>query len=155
MADRFEKERKFAALKAEKGELAERTKEINGELETLQEEILEAWAADGVRGVPLADATLSMRRAGFIKLEIKGSKATDEEKAAICQALKDAGFGEYVTEGYNSRSVSSLAKEEHWDRELPPELVGKLKFEPKYEISVTKKKPKADEAPEQLADAPA
>jgi hypothetical protein len=150
LADRFEKERRFAALKAEKDGLKEREKEINKELRELEEQILEDWAAESVTGVPLTDVSLSLRRAGFIKLNIAGDRATPEEKAAICQALKDAGYGEYVSEGYNSRSVSTLAKDEHWDRELPPELEGKLTFEPKYEIQVRKKSKKKDDAGEQL-----
>lgn len=152
--DRFERERKFAALKAEKSDIERRKKEINGELAKLQEEILGSWAEEGVRGVPLDTATLSMRRAGFIKLNIVGDRATPEEKAAICQALKDAGYDEYVAEGFNSRSVSTLAKDEHWDQDLPPELEGKLTFEPSYEICVEKKKTEEAEAPEQLAPQP-
>lgn len=154
MADRFEKERKIAALTFEKRQIAERAKEINGELEKLEDEVLEQWAAESVKGVPLTNAVLSMRREGFVKIvlpEGDGDEGKATRKAVICGALKAAGYGEYVTEGYNSKSVSSLAKEEHWDRDLPPELEGVLLFEPKYKIVVKAKKAKEQEAPEQLA----
>lgn len=155
MADRFEDERKLAALTFEKRQIKDREKEINKEIAELEEKILERWEMEGLRGAPLADATLSMRKDGYIKLVTAGDRATPAEKAAVGQALKDAGYGHLVTEGFNSRSVSSVAKEERWDKSLPPELEGKIKYEPGYKIVVTEKKQDTDDdgAPEELAPA--
>lgn len=166
--DRFADERKLAELTREKREISKREKEINGKIRELEIKLKARWEQESCRGVPLSgiaptlveteppvDATLSLEKQGFIKIVAPGADGNDESKAqvkaAICQALKDLNFGEYVTEGYNSRSVSSLAKEDHWDRDMPPELEGLIAFEPSYKIKVSLKKPKTEEAPESLA----
>lgn len=154
MSDRFEDERKLAALTFEKRDLKKREKEINGEIRDLEERILERWEAEAVTGVPLTNATLSMRKDGYVQIVAEGDDPTPEEKAAICEALIAAGYPEYVTTGFNSRSVSSLAKEERWDKNLPPELEGKLKYDPPWKIVVRAKKPKEDDAAEDLAESP-
>lgn len=150
--DRFEDERKFAALTEEKRGLAKREKKINGELREIEERIKERWEAEGTRKIPLSNGTLSLRKEGYIKIERDhDGDPTPEEKAAVAQALKEAGYDSYVTEGFNSRSVSKLAREEHWDRDLPPELEGKIKFEPEYKIRFEKpRKKNKDAEPEQL-----
>jgi hypothetical protein len=149
--DRFKDEREFADLTLEKRGIKEREKEINKQLAELQERILDRWEEEGCRGVPFDDVTLGMRRGGFVKVIREGEDATPEEKAAVCQALKEAGYDEYVSEGFNYQSVTSLAKEERWDLHMPPELEGKLSFEPKFEISVRKKPTKTEDAPDELA----
>jgi hypothetical protein len=152
--DRFEEERRFAALTKEKRANAARDKEINAELAELQEKILERWGAEGLRGVPLTDAKLELRREGWIKVKATGERATDAEKRAAIEALKAAGHEDLVSEGYNSRSVSSVAREEHWDRDMPPELEEHFTFEPEYKIIVKEVKPKAEDgAPDQLQSA--
>lgn len=153
--DRFPDERKFADLTLEKRKISAREREINAELRELEERILERWEAEGLRGVPLTSGRLSLRKEGFVRVARAGDEATTEEKAAAAEALKAAGYERYVTEGFNSRSVSKLAREEHWDRDLPPELEGKLTFEPEYKVRFEKpRKDKDAEEPEQLAAAP-
>ena len=152
MSDRFEDERKLVALTFEKRDIKKREKEINGEIRDLEARILERWEAEALTGVPLTNATLSMRKDGYVRIVSEGDDPTAEEKAAICEALIAAGYPEYVTTGFNSRSVSSLAKEERWDKSLPPELEGKLKYDPPWKIVVRAKKPKEDDTAEDLAE---
>lgn len=154
MSDRFEDERKLIDLTFEKRGIKAREKEINKEIAELEERIKERWAAEGTGSLnSLPNADLSLRREGFVKLvgEADSDEAKAARKAAVCEALKAAGYEGYVTEGYNSRSLSSLAKDEHWDRDLPPDLEGLLTFETEHKIVVSKKRKKTtDGQPDQL-----
>lgn len=148
-----EKERKFVDLTFEKRDISAREKEINSELRQLNDEIRDQWEEQQKTSSGLVDANLHLKKEGFVKVVREGDKATAEEKQRACDALVAAGHEEYVERGFNSQSVSSLAREEHWDQELPEELKGALTFEPEWKLSVRKKTPKKVDGPESLGAA--
>lgn len=140
--DRFAKERRYKDLSLEKKAKAKRIKEIGAEMETLGAKLLEQWEVEGVKNLPLDGQLLYLQKDGYVKLKQRDPEGSDEHnaevKAAAIAALKSAGYELYVKEDYNSKTVSSLAREEHWDVEMPPELEEHFDFDPHYKIAVKK-----------------
>lgn len=149
-----EREREFADLGIEKKANAARAKEINARMRELMPLILQHWEAISKTGSKFSDATLFMKKSGYIKIISKGEKATDEEKAAVGEALIAAGYDSLVKPSFNSRSVSSVAKEEHWDQQLPEELKGLLQFDTDYVVEVRQVKQDEPDEEEKLDPVP-
>ena len=148
-----EKERKFVDLTFEKRDISAREKKINAELRDLNEDIRDTWEAEGKTSSGLVDANLHLKKEGFVKVVRQGEKPTAEEKQRACDALIAAGHPEFVERGFNSQSVSALAREQHWDQDLPEELKGAISFEPEWKLSVRKKSSKKMDGPESLDSA--
>lgn len=140
--DRFAKEREYLALHNEKKANEARNKEINKDLEKLNEEIREAWAADGLKNCPLDGQLLFLKKEGWVKVVGLGEEENEERKAEIkaraIAALKESGYEAFVAEAYNSQSISAVAREEHWDKEMPEGLEEIFEFEPDYKVAVKK-----------------
>jgi hypothetical protein len=140
--DRFAKERKYLRLHNEKKANEKRNKEINGELADLNEDLREAWAEEGVKNIPLDGQLLYLKKEGWVKVKGLGDESDDARKAEIkaraIEALKECNYGDYISETYNSQSISSLAREEHWDMNMPEGLEEIFEFEPDYKVAVKK-----------------
>jgi uncharacterized protein YxeA len=145
-----EDEAKFVANHFEKKRIKEREKEINAEQAEITERVREAWEEQGKTSSGLTTATLYLKKEGFVKVAREGENATAAEKQRACDALVAADLGEFVERGFNSRSVSTVAREQHWDQELPPELEGALTFDPEWKLAVRKKDSKKAESAETL-----
>lgn len=94
-------------------------------ISTFQDNVLEKWTSNG--------RTLSLRRELWA-----GHK--EDQKENLLEALKTAGLGEYVSEGYNVMSLSAFVREADPDKQLTPEeIVASLPAEIQPFIKVSEK----------------
>lgn len=95
---------RFVELWGRKRQLREELKETDAELRQLDEAIREnVMAPLGLLSLRRPEGTLSIRR------DVRASGGGDRAKAT--EALKRAGYAEYVSENFNSQSVSALVRE--------------------------------------------
>ena len=94
--------------------------DIKEKMSVLEEVILENFATEGVESFKMEGFNVSPQTLTFAVI-------VDGDKERAYQALKDTGYGSYVTETCNARSlstlVSDLIKE---DGKLPDEFNGAI-----------------------------
>lgn len=82
-------------------------KELEAEKQRLSQLIVDEFSAEGTQSQKIQSSfglvTIHLRR------ELWAGHKSD--KQGLCDALKECGYGNYVTEGYNVQSVTALAKE--------------------------------------------
>lgn len=113
--------RYWAELEHEKRALEDKLKEVKARQAQIEERVQEVFAETGMQNVRIAGLTVYLER----KLWAKREEGVTMEEA--CAALKEAGLGDLVTEGYNSHTLSAYLRElERTNQPLPPELEGKI-----------------------------
>lgn len=97
-------------------------KKIGVGLEALQNAIIEEMVEEGAQNFKHAATgkTLYLSRKVWARIAREGKDATDAEKAAAMEALREAGLGDYVAENFNVNSLSAHFREE-WDKRLQAE----------------------------------
>lgn len=111
----------FVALKMFKAQLDQAAKRVKEAIDPRERLLLDEFIAEGAR---------SKRHAASGKLTYISrriwARARGGDKAAACIALRDAGLGDYVEEGFNTNSLSAyfreLAKSLEDDTDMPPAL---------------------------------
>lgn len=111
----------FVALEHERREHEERLKIIGERLTKLQEPLLNHFADAGMQNASVSGLTV------YVRMDRYCSKRGDASTDQVCAALKAAGCGYMVADGYNAQSLKSKVKE--WidaEAEVPPELASLL-----------------------------
>lgn len=107
--------KKFTELDAKKAELEIELARIKKEMEAIAPAIMESMASEGVANIKINDRTV------FTKLTIF---AQISSKADAIKALKEAGMEDFITEGYNTNSISAFVRELTKNDEELPEAFG-------------------------------
>jgi len=103
------------------------------EAAALETELLEAFAEAGVPRLTIDGRTVYVHRQLWAKRE------EGVDMAQACKALVSAGFDQFVSESYNSNTLSAWMREmEKSDTPLPPELDGVLTSTEKFSLRSTK-----------------
>ena len=132
--------REYGRLTLRKRQIESEKSDINKRLAALQPKILADFEREGVPRQPIAGiGTVSLKRAGWVRyVREDGEEITEEHKRRVLQALKDAGLGEYVKEGFNSQSLSAYFRDlVREGGDPPPELDGLLEFDEYFELAFT------------------
>lgn len=95
----------YVELNRRKRELEAEVNLLKKQIAPIEAELLDEYAAEGVRSKGTQDgATVYLTRKIW-------ARATDLGKPAACAALKRAGLGDYVEEGFNTNSLSAYFRE--------------------------------------------
>lgn len=87
----------------------------------LQDELLEQFAEEGVRKISVDGVTTYLHRVLWAKVEEGASREQ------VVEGLKACGFGQFVSETYNTQTVSAWLRDLEREKEpLPEELQGVL-----------------------------
>lgn len=140
----------FASLSERKKFLEAQVKEINTRLAEINEQLIEMFAEDGIQRITVQAGTDEygnpLKRTVYISrmLWLGYADAEDGNKAKAKQnlidALKRAGYGEFISEGFNSNSVSTIVRELDPDNNTPLEILqAKLPQEIRPYAKVTEK----------------
>jgi len=100
----FSKIREFAELTERSKELDDEQKSIKARLDELEPVILNQMADEGLQNVRINNRTYYIRR------DLYTGPAEGFDKPSVTLALKEAGLGEYVSETYNSNSLSAYVR---------------------------------------------
>lgn len=111
----------FVALEHERREHEDRLKVIAERLGKLSEPLLNHFADSGIQNANVNGLTVFVRVDRYVS---KKSEATTDQ---VCEALREAGLGYMVSDGYNAASLKSKVREwEEAGAEVPPELAALL-----------------------------
>lgn len=97
--------RGYVSLSKEAETLTAQLDEITRQMSEKEPVLREQFAMAGVQRTTLDGRTVYMHRSTYAGL------APDIDKAQAIEALKKAGYTQYVSEGYNSNSLSALLRE--------------------------------------------
>lgn len=78
--------------------------DIKARMTVLEEAILENFASEGIDAFKINGSTVSPQKYIFAVI-------VDNDKERAYSALRNAGFGHYITETCNSKSLSSLVSD--------------------------------------------
>lgn len=124
---------RYAELRQQAKALEAEAEALKAEADLLETELLEEFAEAGVPRMTINGRTVYVHRQLWAKRE------ADVDMAQACKALIDAGVGQFVTESYNSQTLSAWMRDlEKADTPLPPELDGILTSTEKFSLRTTK-----------------
>jgi len=126
---------KLKKLKEIKADLAEQTKDNNGEIEKTEIELAK---------IMTDTETQSFNRAGtlfYLNTKLYASAIADQ-KVELFEALKTEGFGSMITETINANSLAAFVREQMEENEdaLPDWLEGKINVFDKVSVGLRKSK---------------
>lgn len=126
----------FVSLEYKKRALEAELKMVEAKQGQAKTVILKKFQEAGISSITAQGMTVYLHRQTWAGLE------EGKDKAAGCAALRAAGLGDLVTDGYNSQSVSSRLREFEDDDTgevaFPPELAGVWKLNPTFDIRARK-----------------
>jgi len=139
----------FKLLQLRKKELEAKQAEVADLIYTCEEAIFAEWEAEGVATVKLDTGETVYTHSQYWakaapKLDKKGNPITDKDgnelyysKEDIIKALRASGFGDLISEGYNSNSLSGVIRELKKNKEDIPEPLAKvITAEPTYSVRI-------------------
>lgn len=100
--------REFARLTARKRELEEQVTAINSEIRGIEGPLLTNMVNEGVESLPVSHD--KGKSTVYVHSQIWAKPKASRDAAAA--ALKEAGLGEFVVEGFNTNTVSAFVREE-------------------------------------------
>lgn len=125
--------RLYAGLDQRRLTLQREIKEIEGQLRPLEEAILEEMAQEGV-----PQAKVDVPGMGLVTVHLQRliwARCVDEDWERACEALKDAGLGEFVQRRYNTTSFSAYLRElDRAGEPLPEALIGAIDMEARLSV---------------------
>lgn len=121
----FAKLKRFAALTEQCKDMEDKLKAAKAEMDALEPDIIEEMADAGLQNAKINGRTYYIRRSLY------AGPAEGFDKVGVALALKQAGLHDYVTETYNSSSLSAYVRsvvKEHEDGEAldPGQIVSLL-----------------------------
>jgi hypothetical protein len=133
----------YAQLTTEKRDLKARLEEVEDELKMLESTLLSYLGQEGYEMVRVAGFTFSPKRDPWVR-PLEGIT-----RQRVCDALKESGLGEFVTENYSTRTLTKYVREleEHYQLVnvtdpratlalLPAPLEGVLEIRPGFSLQV-------------------
>lgn len=119
---------RFVTLSSEEKRLKEELEEIKKEKAKLEPFLLEAMAESSIGSMKILDKTIYIDRRLWAKYEDRGK---------AIEALKKAGYSSYVTETFNSNSLSALIREFEANGEgFPKEFDGAITKNEVFKLKV-------------------
>jgi len=137
--------RAYASLTTEKRDLNERLSEVEQELKALEPQLLAYMGEGGYQLVKILGYTISPHREPWVYPRQGITRDT------VCRALKACGLAHYVSENFNTRSLTKYVRdleEQHQlliDAEdamrelLPEELIKVIEVKPTYRIQALRR----------------
>lgn len=145
----LEKAKTYAYLDAKKKDLENRLNAVKKELSELEASLLDEMAEEGVPSLKVKvkndDGTESTRTV-YQRRELWAGYADGYEKQDLCEALKQAGLDDMVTETFNTNTLSAYVREfndgdkdtEEIIKNLPENIQPYIKVSEKYKVRTTK-----------------
>lgn len=124
----------YRDLRAEQDRLGAESAGVKERADEIERELLAEYAEEGLQNVKTDDgATVFLRR------EVWAAREDGIETPDIIDALKASGLDHYVSETFNTRSLSSYLRDlEKNEEEMPLPLQGVVKPVEKYAIRIRK-----------------
>jgi len=140
----------YTELIKEKRELEDRLNDIGSQIKTLEPGLLAFLSASGFELVRVNGFTLSPHRDPWVKVRLGCTRSM------VCEALKASDLGQYVSEQFNTKSLTKYVHDleialqidadsngadgrptvlEH----LPPELARVINIEPSFRLQARKR----------------
>ena len=131
MASIGELGRKFETLVRERKQVDKTSEDLKKQIDSLEQELIEAMADEGLQGLPLESGMTLYRRTDKFYGVAEGFAKKD-----LCEALANhPDTMDLVEVNFNSNSLRARLKEmESLGREIPAEIMEKLKVIEKYRI---------------------
>jgi len=126
---------KFVELETRRRELKDQLKAVEAEQEVVREQLLAEFERAGVSSLSAGPYTVYLHRQLWAVPEDR-----DYEKA--CQALREAGLGDFVHERFNVHQLSAYFRElanETGEVELPAPLQGVIRVEERVDLRARKR----------------
>lgn len=128
----MDKVRRYVALKKRADELDAELKDVKNRMAELEPEVETFFMDNGIQKQSVDGRTV------YIATEVWASAGGD--KQAACDALKESGLGEYVSDNFNSQSLSAWVREQYkeWQAENPLGTIEEFKatLHPKMQESI-------------------
>jgi len=129
----FESVKEFTELEKEKKKLEYELEKVKKRIATISPAIMDQFADNGIKNLNIHGRTVFIER----KIWAKISETKTKEEAI--EAIKDAGFGILVSEGYNSHQLSSLLREFDKDgKEFPEQFKGVIEASEVFKLKSRK-----------------
>lgn len=129
--------KRFVELSEKKSDLGDDLKAVTTEMDEIEERLKDAFQEESIQSVRIDGHTVYLRRELWAGAPKNDAGDTDTERA--CEALRRAGVGHFVKEGFNSMTVSAWVRE--FDQDpitkmpiLPPELGDDLRVTERYGV---------------------
>jgi len=135
----------FVKLTAEKKRVGAELKEINEELDKLQEPLIEGMLSGGLQKITTrGGATVYVAREVSVALVAPDGMTPDEARLACVKLLEQLGHERVIT--YNHQAVAAIVRElagDDEDLEVPAPLGRYLRAEPRFRVKATGVQPAA------------
>lgn len=120
--------KRWMALKDWRDELNQKMREVEADMTSLEAQILDGMAEEGIDSIKINGKNLHIRRRIF---------ASVHDKELAVEALKEAGYGDLVKEGFNTNQLSALLNEfENEGKPLPECFNGVIEPFEKFTLGV-------------------
>lgn len=124
--------RRYVALTRRKRTIKAEEKEINQQLEKLEQQLLAQFEHSGLDATRLDGHTVYLQRQIF-------ANARDGDQQRAVEALHAVGLDDYVRERFNPQQISAYVREqEELGNELPDPLKDALTIHEKFTLRVRK-----------------
>jgi len=129
--------KKFTQLTEEKKALKQKLRDIQVELDALENQIEEHFVESGVSSMKVGGRTVYLRKQLFVSPNAMEGESPEDAKRRACRALQTSGLGWLVSEGYNSNTLRAVIREMQEDgHEFPLTLTDALKITERYRVGV-------------------
>jgi hypothetical protein len=124
---------RLVELTLKKRDLEAQAKEVSSEIAELEESLLDSFGEAGVSSIKTATGTVSLTRQLWATC-----KNGDYDHA--CEALRQAGMGEFVQPRFNSSTLSAYFRElDRENKPIPAVLEGAIDVAERFSLRVTKR----------------
>ena len=131
--------KKFVELTKRKKDIRQELSFVQEELDILEKQIEEMFIEEGVPSMKLGKTNVYLRTQMFVSPKRREDidETTDDAKARACQALRAAGLGWLVAEGFNANTLRSALKEmKEEDGCLPHEIEAAFNITERFRVGV-------------------
>lgn len=121
--------REYVRLRREQKNREAEAAQVKDLADALEQELLEDFAENTIQSVTVDNTTVYLSRSLWAQVE------PGVDRTEVLSALRDAGLGHFVSESFNTQTVSSYLRD--LDREgepLPDELHGLIRGVEKFQL---------------------
>ena len=125
--------RRFVKLEKQRRKIEDALKKIKADIEAVHGPSLEYFQSKGIQRQTIDGLTVHLRR------ELWASKLAAVTHSEACDALKEAGLGDFTGERINNQGLSAYVRElDSQDQELPATLEGIIKVSEVFKLGTRK-----------------
>lgn len=130
---------RFIKIEEEKIALEEKLKSVKAKRDDLADKIMSSFEKQGIDNIRINGRTV------YIQRQIWAGHNGD--KQATCDAFKDAGLDEYISDNFNTQQISAYVREFEGDSvltmdellsKLPKQIQGAIKLTEKFQVKTRK-----------------